>query len=155
MTWLLCGGRKWLGFSAWIEIHLVFMSRRQSWLEFKIEIDIDFISVVGRNLSWSFCGRSSCNKFLCWSNSTWFQCRGSNLTWYQCRDRTWLSFCVGVDNDLVLVSRSALKCFVEAPILTSILSADRNRRDFSRMSKWTWLLCGGRISIDLCMGGRN
>ena len=41
-----------------------------------------------------------------WSILTWFQCGGSNLIWFQFRDRNQFVWCLGVENDLVLVSGS-------------------------------------------------
>ena len=43
LPWFLCGGRKLLGFSVWIEFDLVYVGG----------IEIDLISVQGSKLTWS------------------------------------------------------------------------------------------------------
>ena len=40
VTWFLCGGRKTHGFSVWIEMNLVFVSRHRNGLEFRLGIEL-------------------------------------------------------------------------------------------------------------------
>ena len=89
---------------------------------------------------------------------------GSNLSWFQMRDCNRLSFCMGIENDLVLVSRSkSTRCFVSrhqnwlefrVGIKISLISVvgrnylifvwgDRISLGFVWESKLTWLQCGG------------
>ena len=44
----LCGGRKWLGFSMWIEINFILVSRHQNYLAFRVGIETDLISGLGQ-----------------------------------------------------------------------------------------------------------
>ena len=92
-----------------------------------------------------------------WSKLTWFQCRGSNLIWFRCLDRNWLGFCVGVENDMGLVSGSKLTWF--------FVSGHRNWLDFSDRVEinlifvleieFDLVLLLGSKSPVFCAGGRN
>ena len=110
----VCGGRRRLGFSVWIEINKVF-------------------GVEASKLTWFKGGDQNGPWFQWWVKTNWIfvwgiefhyvpvwvveiyliPVRGSKLTWFQCRDRKWLGFCVGIEKNLVLVSES----------------------------KWTWFMC--------------
>ena len=74
------GGRNWLG---------IWMRAAIAW----------FYVVWASKLSWFLSG---------WAILTYFQCGGSNLAWFQFRDRNCFVLCMGVKNDLILVSVSKL-----------------------------------------------
>ena len=46
LPWFLCGGRKLLGFSVWIEFDLVYVGDRTG-LDFRLGIEIDMVLVWG------------------------------------------------------------------------------------------------------------
>ena len=50
LPWGSCGGRKGLGCSVCIAINLDFVSRHQNWVELRVGIEIDLISVARQNL---------------------------------------------------------------------------------------------------------
>ena len=87
------------------------MSRHQNWLEFRVDIEIGLISVMGRN--WlDFCvGDRNAPVFVLVVEIESISVWGSNLTWILCRDRNWLG-CVGVGKYLVLVSGLKLGWFL-------------------------------------------
>ena len=88
---VFCGGRKLLGFSVWIEIHVAFVSRHQGWLG--VWIEVDQMSVFGRN----YLGFSMGNRI-----SLGFCVGGRNWLDFSVEYRTWLDFSLGIGIDLVL-----------------------------------------------------
>ena len=51
LPWFLCGGRKLLGFSVWIEFDLVYVGDR-TWVNFSLAIGIDLALVWGSKKTW-------------------------------------------------------------------------------------------------------
>ena len=134
------------------------MPRHQDWLEFRVGIEIDWISEFGRYLLCFFCGGSNFDRFWCgWSKLTWFQCRESNLTRFQCRDRNWLCWCVGVEIYWILVSRSKLTWFcVGASKLISCWSEGPNMNMISVLGRSQLEFCIGEgISLSFTVGGSS
>ena len=113
----------------WIELKLVFVSRYQNWLGLRVEIEVAFISGVGRFF------------FFCVENSV-----ALNIgVW----DRPWLRFGIGIENEFSSVSRSKITLIfcVKASKWIWIQSVDRNGLDFSGGSKSNVFSVGGQISL--------
>ena len=110
----MCGGRKWLVFSVWIEINSVFVSGHRNWLDIRDRNGLDFSDGVEINLFF-VCG-IEIDLFLVWVSKLMFLMRrsrltfvlfasrnylvllyGSKLTWFLCAGRKWLVFSVGID----------------------------------------------------------
>ena len=135
----MCTGRKLLGVG--IESDLIFVrviridliSGDRNWLDFRVGMGIDLISVLGSKLT----------SFLC----------GSKLTWFKCWDRNWLGFvrgskltsfmCAG-RNDLILVHASNLTWF---------LCGDQNYLVFVCEPKWLVFREGVDLLVFMCVVG--
>ena len=90
----VCGGRKLLGLSVWIEINLVLFRRIK--IDFTIEwgSNFDLISMLGQNeLDVCLGDRSSLG----------FRMGGLNCLVFCLEDRTWFDFSVGIGIDLLHV----------------------------------------------------
>ena len=59
LTWFSRGDRKILGFSVWIEMDLVFVSRDRNWLDLKVGIEMTRFSAVTSKITWFLCGGST------------------------------------------------------------------------------------------------
>ena len=84
LIWFSWSGRKWLVFSARIQINWVIVSGHRNRLDIRVGIKIDLILAMGSKLPW-------------------FLCPGSKVIWFWRRDRTWLVFGAGVKIDFGFV----------------------------------------------------
>ena len=106
---VLCGSPKWLVLGVCSETYSVFASGHRNQLDIRVGIEIDFISVMGRN-ELCFC----------------------------VRDRNWLGFSVCIEIDLVLVRGSKLTLFLCGLEITWFWWIDRNWLGFERGDR-SWL----------------
>ena len=118
----MCGGRKWLGFSVWIEVNMFFVSVHHCWLEFSVGIEIDLILVVGRkNFNLFSCGGS---------NFTSYFTGGQNCLDFSVGDWTLLDFSVLIKIDLVLCwGRKLIGFRVRIEISLAVVWSHRNLLD--------------------------
>ena len=107
VTWFLCGGRKMLGFSAWIESNLVFVSGHRNWLRFTIGIEIDLFFLRRGEIDFV---RAKIGLSLVWSIDLVLGGR-PRLTWFWDAGRISLGLCVSIEIDLVWCGRSKLTWF--------------------------------------------
>ena len=95
LTWFLCWGRKWLGFSAWIEI--VFVSGNLNWFDFRVGIEIDLNSVSRSNLTWFCVGDRHWLDFSMVIENDLAFVLGIEIDFVLCVGQKWLVFSIGID----------------------------------------------------------
>ena len=117
-------GSNWLDFSSGVEINLISVWGFHFDLVLVSESSVACflcggpkLTLCGPKLTYFECdGRLICFfvwvvvaielGFGCGPQIAWFWSGWSILTWYQFRDRNWFVLCLGIENDLVLVSGS-------------------------------------------------
>ena len=109
LIWFLWSGRKRLIFSVRIEISSTFALGHRKWLDIRMGIKIDFISMVGSKLTWFLRAGSKLTSFKRRDRSWFVFCAAVKIdfgfVWWPflIMDRNWLGFCVRAENDLFLV----------------------------------------------------